>query len=232
MLQRVYQTHQHLAPMHTLQHAAALLKNLGAHGAPYLAALHMRYVADELGEPAWTGAAEWRMGQSSGGDRSRMLDVSRRAATQLADETDVRARQVYGMLHLNAALAAATLDRPDEARAHLEEAREMVAATAGVEDFLDMHFGATNWTVWRVAVGVELGEGPRVAEFGRDVDVSALPAAERRGMFYGDLARGLAQSKQHRDRAVEALLAAERAAPQRVQTNPYIRETVVDLVRQ
>lgn len=218
--------------MYALQHAAALLKNLGAHGAPYLAALHMRYVADELEEPAWVGAAEWRMGQSSGGDRSRMLAVSRRAAAQLADETDLRGRQAYGMLHLNAALASATLGRADDARTHLDEAREMVTATAGAEDFLDMHFGATNWAVWRVAVGVELGEGPRVAEIGRSVDVSTLPAAERRGMFYGDMARGLAQSRQHRDQAVSMLLAAEHAAPQRVQTNPYIRETIVDLVRQ
>lgn len=218
--------------MYALQHGAALLKNLGAHGMPYLAALHMRYAADELDEPAWAGAAAWRVGQSSGGDRSRMITVSIRAADQIQAETDHRARQTYGMLHLNAALASAALNCHDDALAHLAEAREMVRATDGTPDFLDMHFNATNWAVWRVAVGVEMGEGPRVEEYARTVDVSALPAAERRGMFYGDLARGLAQDRSKRDRAVMLLRTAEKAAPQRIRTNPYIRETVLDLVRQ
>lgn len=221
-----------LGLMLTMQHTAALLKNLGAHGMPHLAAMHMRYVADELDDPAWRGAAEWRVGQSSAGDRARMLTVSLRAADQLQGETDPRAQQTYGMLHLNAALASATLRRPDDAKAHLAEAREMVTATEGEPTFADMHFSRENWTVWRVAVGVELGEGPAVAELARGVDVSVLPAAERRGMFYGDIARGLAQDRSTRDRAVVMLRTAEEAAPQRIRTNPYIRETVLDLVRQ
>ena len=95
-----------------------------------------------------------------------------------------------------------------------------------------MHFGAANWSVWRVAVGVELEEGPQVAEHARRVDVSVLPAAERRGMFYADLARGLAQDRSTRDRAVLMLRQAEEIAPQRVRTHPYVREMVVDLIRQ
>jgi len=218
--------------MYVMQHTAALLKNLGAHGMPFLAAMHMRYAAEELGEPAWIGAAEWRVGQSSGGNRPRMLAVSLRAAEQLSGDSDPRSRQAYGMLHLNAALASATLNRSDDALSHLAEAREMVNATAGAADFLDMHFNATNWAVWRVAVGVELGEGPRVVEHAGDIDVSILPAAERRGMFYGDLARGLAQDRARRDDAIEMLRIAEEAAPQRIRSNPYIRETVADLLRQ
>jgi len=218
--------------MLTLQHTGEILKNLGAHGMPYLAAMHMRYVADELDDPAWTGAAEWRVGQSSGGDRERMLAVSLRAADKLQAETAPQARQTYGMLHLNAALASATLGRPSDAHAHLTEAHEMVKVTEGTLDFADMHFTAANWAAWRVAIGVELGEGPAVVEYASKADVSALPAAERRGMYYGDLARGLAQDKATRDRAVAMLRAAENAAPQRIRTNPYIRQTVVELVRQ
>ncbi|WP_134045924.1 helix-turn-helix domain-containing protein [Amycolatopsis arida] len=219
--------------MYVLQHGAALLKNLGAHGMPYLAAMHMRYVAEELGEPAWIGAADWRVGQSSAGDRQRMLTVSLRAADALSGQTAPEARQVYGMLHLNAALASATLGKPDDALAHLAEANEMVAATAGFDgDFVDMHFGETNWGIWRVAVGVELGEGPKLTEHARSVDVSAIPAAERRGMFYGDLARGLAQDRSRRDDAIEMLRRAEDEAPQRIRSNPYVRETVADLLRQ
>jgi len=58
-----------------------------------------------------------------------MIAVSLRAAERLQAETDPRARQVYGMLHLNAALGSAALNRGDKALAHLAEAREMVAAS-------------------------------------------------------------------------------------------------------
>lgn len=107
----------------------------------------------------------------------------------------------------------------------------MVRATAGAPDFADMHFGAANWGAWRVAIGVELGEGAQVTEHARDVNVGDLQAAERAGMFYTDLARGLAQDKTRRDEAVLLLRRAEEIAPQRVRTHPYAREMVVDLVR-
>lgn len=239
LLEDLYATHaadpQHrqnslVGLMYALQHAAALLKNLGAHGMPLLASMHMRYVADELGDPAWAGVAEWRVGQSSGGDRRRMLTVSRRAAEALDGDPDPRSRQVVGMLHLNAALASASVGRADDARTHLGEARDLVEATNG-HDFADMHFGLPNWSVWRVAVGVELGEGPAVAEVAQQVQAPELPAAERRGMFYGDWARGMAQDKTTRDHAVVLLRQAEQAAPQRVRTNPYLRDTVADLMR-
>jgi transcriptional regulator with XRE-family HTH domain len=215
-----------------LGHTAALLKNLGAHGLPSLAAMHMRYVADELEDPAWAGAAEWRIGQSSGDDRTRMLAVSVRAANQLQTEKSAQARQAYGMLHLNAALACAALLRRDDAYAHLAEARDMLKGMDAALDFADMHFGTANWAAWRVAVGVELGEGPAVMEHARGIDLADLPAAERRGMFYGDLARGLAQDKKTRKQAISMLRVAEEAAPQRVRTNPFLRETVLDLMRQ
>lgn len=219
--------------MYCLQHGAALLKNLGAHGMPHMAAMHMRYVADELDDPAWIGAAEWRVAQSSAGDRARMLTVSTRAIEQLEGHSDARALQASGMNHLNAALACAALERSDDALAHLSEARDLVSATETVrDDFVDMHFNVTNWGVWRVAIGVELGEGPRVAEHAADVDISTLAAAERQGMFYADLARGLAQDRTKRDRAVAALRSAEKIAPQRVRTNPYVRDTLLSLIYQ
>ena len=241
LLEGLYAAHAH-DPAHrkealtglmmTLHHTGGLLKNLGAHGMPYLVAMHERYVADELDDPAWIGLAEWRMGQSSGGDRARMLAVSTRAADGLQGETDPRCRQVYGMLHLNAALASAILGNGGDAYAHVDEARDTLRATIGKPAFGDLHFTTANWTAWRVAVGLELGEGPAVVEHAKGANVGELPAAERRGMFYGELARGLAQDRANRDRAVAMLRRAEGVAPQRVRTNPYLREVVVELVRQ
>jgi transcriptional regulator with XRE-family HTH domain len=240
LIERLYTTHATetahrrdalIGLMFTLQHTAALLKNLGAHSAPYLAAMHMRYVSDELEDAAWSGVAEWRVGQSSGGDRPRMLAVSIRAADKLQGNADQRAVAASGMLHLNAAFASAAMRCPDDARAHLAEAHEMVRVVEGTSNFADMHFNAANWTVWRVAIGVELGEGPKVAEYVRDLDVSLLSAAERRAMLYGDMGRGLAQGKATRAQAVEMLRTAEKIAPQRIRTHPFIKETVSDLMR-
>ena len=217
--------------MTTLRLAAAVTKNLGARGMPNLAATHMRYIADELGDPAWAGAAEWQVAQTGCGNQSRMLTVSLRAADKLQSSNDHRARHVYGMLHLNAAMASAATRRSDDARAHLAEAYEMVKATEGTPDFANMYFGDPNWKVWRVSVGVELGEGPKVAELGKDLDVALLPSANRRAGFYGDVARGLAEDKRTRDKAVAMLRTAEDIAPQFIRTNPFMQETVNDLMR-
>jgi len=56
-------------------------------------------------------------------------------------------------------------------------------------------------------------------------------SATRRAGFYSDLGRGLATERAHRQDAVAALRTAERLAPQRVRTNPFVREIVTDLMR-
>jgi hypothetical protein len=50
-------------------------------------------------------------------------------------------------------------------------------------------------------------------------------------MFWADLGRGMAQERSMQDEAVEALLRAEQLAPQRIRTNPFVRETIGDLLR-
>jgi hypothetical protein len=50
-------------------------------------------------------------------------------------------------------------------------------------------------------------------------------------MFWADLGRGMAQERSTRDEAVGALLHAEQIAPQRIRPNPFVRETIADLLR-
>jgi len=58
------------------------------------------------------------------------------------------------------------------------------------------------------------------------------PWARRRGAPGStDLGRGLASDRGRRGDAVKALRTAEQLAPQRVRANPYVRETVTDLLR-
>jgi transcriptional regulator with XRE-family HTH domain len=214
-----------------------LLKHQGVYGLPSLAAFRARHVAEELDDPAWLGLAAFLKASTLGGKaRPRMLVLSMQAANELAPHLDdSRAAQMYGMLHLNVALASAALCRADDAADHLDEAA-MVAQRVSADgcefgNFGHQGFSADNVGIWRLAIAVELGEGGRVREIARTVDLSRVPSASRQAMFWADLGCGMAQERSMRDEAVEALLRAEKIAPQRIHANPFVRETVGDLLR-
>lgn len=214
--------------------AGVLLKNLGMRGLPALAAFHARRVAEELADPAWLGLAAWLRASTLGGKgRQRMLDLSMQGANDLERHLDdPRAQQMYGALHLNAALASAAMRNADDAASHLDEA-DGLAERVGSDGrgFGNLYFGKDNVGIWRLSIAVELGEPGQAREIARQVDPTAVPSNARQAMFWADLGRGLAQDRATRDHAVEALLRAEKIAPQLIRTNPFVRETVGDLMR-
>lgn len=218
-------------------HAAGImLKNLGVRGLPALAAFHARRVAEELDDPAWLGLAAWLRASTIGSaGRTRMLDLSVQGADALAGHLDdSRCQQMYGALHLNAALASAAMRRPADAAAHLGEASGIADALPegpSKHGFGSLYFGPNNVGIWRVSIEVELGDPGRARELARGVHPSEVPSAARQGMFWADLGRGLATQRATRDNAVAALLRAEKIAPQRIRPNPFVRETVTDLMQ-
>ncbi|MGH3753579.1 MAG: helix-turn-helix domain-containing protein [Pseudonocardiaceae bacterium] len=215
--------------------AGALLKNLGVRGLPALTAFRAQQVAEELDEPAWLGLATWMRACTLGGQgrRPRMLAVSLRGAHELESHLDdPRAAQVYGALHLNAALAAAAMRRGGDCADHLNEAAAMAQRVSGDgHGFGNLYFGPDNVGIWRVSIAVELGEAGRAREIARLVDPSRVPSAMRQAVFWADLGRGMAQQRATRDEAVGALLRAEQIAPQHIRPDPFVRETVADLLR-
>jgi len=153
-------------------------------------------------------------------------EAADRLAPRLANSN---AAQVYGMLHLSSAFAAAIAERRDDARAHLAEAGQ-VASRTGEGGFAGLCFGPTNLGFWRVAIAVELGEGGRVDEIARDVHPGLIASVSRRATYFADLGRGYAQ--QHRDEAaVQTLCSAEALAPQRIRASIVVREAVGDILR-
>jgi hypothetical protein len=162
-----------------------------------------------------------------------MLAISRQDADQLEPHLDdPRVAQMYGALHLNAALASAAMARGDDAATHLGEAKRIAERVGGEgRGFGNLYFGPDNVGIWRVSIAVELGEASRTREIAHAVNPSAVPSAARQAMFWADLGRGMAREKATRDEAVGALLRAERIAPQRIRTNPFVRETIGDLMR-
>lgn len=220
--------------MHVYHTAAVLTKNQGVRGLPQLAAFHARRVAEELDAPQWLGLAEWLKGHASGSQgRLRQYDTSVRAANELEPFMDSpEVVQVYGMLHLNAALASAAQRKADDTSSHLGAAAEAAGRLPDdVGNFGHLYFGPTNVDVWRVSLATELGERGRVAELARAVQPEQIPSAARQAMFHADVGRALAGDRRTRAKAVEALLRAESIAPQRIRTNPFVRETVTDLVQ-
>lgn len=216
-------------------HAAGImLKNLGIRGLPALASLRARRVAEELDDPAWLGLAAWLRASTLGGKgRPRMLELSVQGAKAMESHLDdPRAQQMYGALHLNAALASAAMRQDDDAADHLDEAGTIAARTGGDgRGFGSLYFGPDNVGIWRVSIAVELGEPGRAREVARQINPSRVPSAARQAMFWADLGRGLASERATRDQAVGALLRAEKIAPQRIRPNPFVRETVTDLMR-
>ena len=214
--------------------ARAASKHLGVPDLSQVAARHVRDVTDELSGPEWSGLAAWSRAQAIGSSaRERALVLTRRAADELSgDLSRPEVAEVYGSLHLVAALSSTAMGRFDEAEAHIDEAEETATRNGVGDNFANLYFGAGNVATWRVLLAVERGEGGKAAEIARTVDPASLPASgERRSAFYLDLGRGLATERATWNDAVVAIRRAEEIAPQKTRANPFVKETVTDLVR-
>ncbi|MGH3916460.1 MAG: helix-turn-helix domain-containing protein [Pseudonocardiaceae bacterium] len=213
-------------------HAAFYLsKDLGHGDLAWMVSGHLHATAEALGEPAWAAVADFVRSHATVGSkaRERGLRLAERRA-ELVEPDDGPAGQIYGMLHLSAAFQSAVTGRDENARAHLTEASETAVRT-GDGTFAGLNFGPCNVGIWRVALALELGEPGRVPELAREVDVTAIPSAGRQATFYGDVGRGLAALRGREAQAVEALARAEALAPERIRTNPFVRDTVGNLLR-
>jgi transcriptional regulator with XRE-family HTH domain len=213
-------------------HAAFYLsKDLGHGDLAWMVSGHLQATTTALGEPVLGAVAGFVRSHATVGRRAREigLRLAERSAALLKPD-DGPAGQVYGMLHLSAALQSAVTGHVDNARAHLDEAAQTASRT-GDGTFAGLNFGPRNVGVWRIALALELGEAGRVPELARQVEVAAIPSAGRQATFYGDVGRGLASIRGQEAQAVEALQRAEQLAPQRTRTNPFIRVAVTDLLR-
>ncbi len=207
------------------------LKYLGQRDLAMAAAEACGRAAAELDEPAWTGLADFTRLHSLPLETKALTGrLTAEAATRLEPHlADLDAAQVYGMLHLSAAFAAAVTERSAATREHLALA-DSVATRTGEGRFAGLCFGPTNIGFWRVAIAVEMGEGNRVDEIARDIRPETVRSASRQASFWTDLGRGYAQGRRD-ERAVQCFCIAEGLAPQRIRASATVRETVGDILR-
>jgi transcriptional regulator with XRE-family HTH domain len=221
--------HEALVGLLDAYHAAAnIAAHLGFPGLPTLAVERMRQAAEELGSPIYTSFAGWARAHAlSGTNRARQYQLAVSVADNQAAKPEVR-----GMANLTAAMACAVQAQEDIAQTHLGEAArfaELIEPDVSPWGQGQMQFGRTNVGIWRVAIGVELGHGGKVAEIASTVHPETI-SQSRQAAFWIDYGRGLLGERKSRDKGLAALLHAEDLAPQQVHSNVFVRESVSGLL--
>lgn len=149
------------------------------------------------------------------------------------DAEDTATAEMAGMVQLGSALLGARTGDRDAVTMHLSEAASLAERT-GERNHQLQHFGPINVALWKVALAVDLGNGPAAAEAveADPIPVELLGSPLRLANLSLDVARGWAQAGGDRDeQAIRALDAADRAAPAMVRNHPLARELFTDLDR-
>jgi transcriptional regulator with XRE-family HTH domain len=143
-----------------------------------------------------------------------------------------RALSIRGAALLSAAAASARRGDAREARAALQAAAVCADQLGHDRADLGTVFGPTNVAIHRVAVAIELGEPREAVRHVPDVQLGRMPEAltERRSRFLIDVARSYAGVRDDRA-AIDALIEAERIAPDELRHHRLTREVVVQLIR-
>ncbi|RKN70417.1 hypothetical protein D7231_21395 [Streptomyces klenkii] len=135
---------------------------------------------------------------------------------------------VFGALLLRGAWAASAAGDRDMAEALLNEAGR-AAELLEDSNLQGTAFGPNNVLLHRVSIALTLGDAGRALTEARKVSVPTLAVAERRAVFWTDVARAL-HSCGRTEKATAALLAAEGEAPEEVRSRPVVRELIGELL--
>ncbi|MFI8976900.1 helix-turn-helix domain-containing protein [Nocardia asteroides] len=162
------------------------------------------------------------------------LDCAVRAAALVGpDATTAPEIQTVGMLHLQASLVTATMGgRPHD---HLGQAAEYAARLdhSAVEDPTtivgNVSFGSANVALWNMTVAMEEQAPEKVLDLAHRLDPRSLPTVGRAAQYFVEVGRAAAARNNH-TLSLEALLRAERIAPQQVRKMPTVQELVGDMM--
>jgi transcriptional regulator with XRE-family HTH domain len=159
-------------------------------------------------------------------------DVASRAADRVDSQAigDAALRwSLLGSLHLVGAMASARAGDAPEARAFLARARQAAAQLGRDANHAWTAFGPTNVAVHDISVAAELGDLQRALVLVPGVDVRSLPV-ERRVRHALEVAKVYTLANRDTD-GLDAVLAAERDAPEQVRYHYLARELVLTWMR-
>lgn len=203
-------------------------KGLGLVSLSWNAARVTAEAAQACGDRVALAASEFVSSQvllAMPGSVTASLGRAESAADQLQSDltSSLEGMQLYGMLHLQAALASAAVG--GDSAAHLAEAQEMAERTGEAGKAFALDFGPSNVGVWGMSVALEEERGGDAVALAADVDPAVLSTAERKARYFVELARAHSKEGQYPE-AMTALLRAEHIAPQYVRSRSIVRELV------
>jgi transcriptional regulator with XRE-family HTH domain len=220
------------------QLASSTLRKLGEHDLAWLAADRSIAAAQRSGDPLLAGVATYRVALSLLAlDRPRPalevnVNIANRLAPGGAEPATPERLSVFGMLLLQAAIAAARIGDTASMRDLFAGADEAARALGSDQNHYWTSFGPTNVQLHRAAAAVELGEGRLAVETHERMDRSGFGSLlpERRAHHYLDIARGYAQAGDV-EGAAEMLLEGDRLAPSDIRCRPSTRAVLTDVLR-
>lgn len=206
----------------------------------------------EVGGSGWLTAERALSAGRASGDPSVIANVTRNAATlyrragrydlaeglalDAADQLPIsRPRataehlSLYGMLLCNAAYAAAQAGDRSRAAELLNHADQTAARLGGDHNAYWTAFGPTNVISHRISAAFALGDAGTAIAHAASVSPGAIRIPERLSRYWVDVARAYHQWGKI-GRCYQALLTAERHAPEEVRSRPVVRTLAAGLL--
>jgi transcriptional regulator with XRE-family HTH domain len=211
--------------------ATIMLRHFGMNDLAWVSADRGRQAAQLLGDPAWRGAAAFECAHArTAASKSQALLSAPRRADELEPHIgdDPFAHEVYGMLHLSAALACSVQGDHASARAHAAEAAQVAAPLGDRPDAFEV-FGPANVGVWRASLAVDAGNPGEALAYAEQVQPQLLASNNRRAALGMEKARAYAMLSKDAQ-AIAELRQAERLSAAQVRHNPLTRELVADML--
>jgi transcriptional regulator with XRE-family HTH domain len=220
------------------QIASSTLRKLGECELAWLAGDRSIAVAQRADDPLLAGTATYRVALallSMGRARPALevnVNIANRLATGDGSAPEPERLSVYGILLLQASMAAARIGDMATVRDLLAGAEEAAKLIGSDQNHYWTSFGPTNVQLHRVATAVEMGEGRLAIDVHESMDIDAFGALmpERRAHHYLDVARGYALVGDV-SKASEMLLEGDRLAPSEIRCRPLAREVLSDILR-
>ncbi|GGK62705.1 transcriptional regulator [Planomonospora parontospora subsp. parontospora] len=215
-------------------HMARVSSNLlGHHDLGWTAVQRELVAAQQVGAPELVAAASWDL--CGVWLHEAALDPAKNAALSALDQLDPHMgtgddtiRALWGALHLRAAVAYSRLWNQSEAEHHLGEARQIAERLPANGNVFQTQFNRVNTTIHAVEVSMELGRPRDVITRAEQVEIAQIASSERQAHYWTCTAAGYHMNRKDNE-AVEALLRADRVAPQHVRNRPLVRNIVRDL---
>ncbi|MEU8886753.1 hypothetical protein [Streptomyces sp. NPDC048442] len=223
-----------VAAVHAFHVAASLLLKAEDTASAWVAAERAMAAARRVGDPALVAAASRCLTQAVAavGHKQQAIRIAIVAADQLSGEVSRKApakTAVFGALLLRGAWAAAVGGDADTSAELLDQAGRSAKLLDESSNLEWTAFGLQNVQQHRLSIALTLGNAGQALDAARKVDVTQLAVTERRAVYWMDVARALHMCGQP-DKAVTALLKAEKEAEEEVLSRPVVKDLIGEMV--